>query len=208
MSDYGAMQSRIADEIARSDLTNQVKLAIQSAIDFHERERFYFNEDTTTWSTVANQEYYGSADNAEIPNLVEIDALKINANGRTYPLLPRDFAYMDAVSSTTTHTGDPVDYCYFRQRFRFYPIPSATRTVTLAYVKRLSTLSISADTNAWMTDGEELVRARAKWNLFLNVIRNPEEAAFMKAIEREALSALRAETTRRISVGRIRPAGI
>lgn len=205
MSDYGTMQARIADELARSDLTTQIQRAIQSAIKTYEREHFYFNEATATFNTVANQEYYGASDLADIATLVEIDAVKITVNGRSYPLVARDFGYIDAISTTATYTGDPSDYAYFKQQIRLYPIPNAVRTVTLAFVKRFATLSASGDTNAWMTDAEELVRMRAKADLFVNVIRSPEEAALCHQGELIAHAALQDETTRRIASGVIRP---
>lgn len=205
MSDYGTMQARIADELARTDLTTQIQRAIQSAIKIYERERFYFNEATATFSTVANQEYYGTSDLADIATLVEIDAVKLTVNGRSYPLVERDFAYLDAVSTTASYTGDPSDYAYFKLQIRLYPIPNAARTITLAYIKRFTTLSASGDTNAWMTDGEEMVRMRAKADLFVNVIRSPEEAALCHEGELIAYTALTNETTRRITSGSLRP---
>lgn len=205
MSDYGTMQSRIADELARSDLTTQIQRSIQSAIKFYERRRFYFNEAITTFSTVAAQEYYGTADNAEIPNIIEIDTLKLTANGSSYLLDPQDWQYIDEVSNSATASGDPTDYCYYRQEIRLYPIPDAVRTVTMSFVKRLPALPANGDTNAWMTDAEELIRIHAKRDLFVHVIRDFDEAAAMAEIEPEVLSVLDGETTKRISPGRLRP---
>ncbi len=206
MSTYGTMQARIADDLSgRTDLTTQIQEAIQTAIKFYERRRFYFNEATTTFSTVASQEYYGSSDNADIPNIIEIDTLKILVNGSTYLLTARDFQFIDDISNSTSSLGDPTDFCYYKQNIRLFPIPSAVRTITMAYVKRLTTLSASGDTNAWMTDGEELIRMRAKRLLFLNVIRSPEESATYAEFEAQALGVIEGETAKRISPGRLRP---
>lgn len=202
---YGTMQDRIADELARSDLTSQIKLSIQSAIDHYERQAFYFNESQFTFSTVASQEYYGSADSSSIPLLSDILSVRITVNGSTYTLIERDFQYLEAISTNSGYTGDPTEFCYFAKQFRFYPIPSAARTIQVSGTLRLSDLSATADTNAWMTDAEELIRCRAKYDLFMHVIRSPEEALAMKQAESEAAMALRGETTQRGSSNRIRP---
>ncbi len=202
---YGDMQTRIADELARTDLTSQIQLAILSAIAHYERRRFYFNETTSTFSTVANQEYYSSSNLADIATLVEIDSIRVTISSTRYTLIPRDFAYLDAICTNASATGNPTDYCYYQEQIRLYPIPSTARTVTMAYIKRLATLSASGDSNAWTTDAEELIRQRAKCDLFANVIRSPDEAMACRQYELIALDNLTAETVSRISTGHIRP---
>ena len=54
---YGAMIDRIESELGRSDLTNDVKNAIQSAIRHYERKRIYFNEFIDSLSVSSDQEY-------------------------------------------------------------------------------------------------------------------------------------------------------
>lgn len=205
MTTYLVMQTRISDELARDDLSSQVQLAILSAIDHYERERFYFTEGTATFSTVAGQEYYSSSDLADIATLVEIDSLRITVNSTRYTLCRRDFAYIDEIAASSTTTGDPTDFCYYKQQIRLYPTPSSVRTITMAYIKRLTALSSSSDSNAWTTDAEEMIRMRAKADLLYNVIRDPEEAAICERGAKIAHDALCHETARRISAGRVRP---
>ncbi len=208
MSDYGTMQARIADELARTDLTTQIRRAIQTAIKHHERKKLKFNQATGTFSTVASQEYYSSSDLADIPNLVLIDAVKITIGGTSYPLVERDFSEIDALNNGTT-TGDPEFYAYYKQQIRLSPVPSAANTVTLAYVKKLAALSADGDTNAWMVDGEELIRLTAKLDLFINVIRTVDQLELdrLKQREIEVLDAMETEaktnktTTLRTEIG-------
>ena len=202
---YGTMQDRIADELARTDLTSQIPKSILSAIAHYERQRFYFNETQFTFSTVANQEYYTSADSSQIPQLSQIDTVRITVNSSTYTLLNRDFAYLEAVQTSSTYTGDPTEYAYYAQQIRLYPIPSAVRTIQISGLQKFTALSATADTNAWMTDAEELIRARAKYDLFMHVIRSPEEALLMREAERDSYLALVSDTTTRVSTGRFRP---
>lgn len=208
MSDYGTMQTRIADELARSDLTSQIRLAILSAIRHHERKKLKFNQTTGTFSTVASQEYYSSSDLADIPNIVRIDAAKITSGGTNYPLMERDFSEIDALNEGTT-TDLPEFYAYYKQQIRLSAVPDAAYTVTLAYVKKLTALSASGDTNAWMVDAEELIRLTAKIDLFINVIRTVDQTEIdrLKQREIEVLDALETEakanktTTLRTEIG-------
>ena len=56
-----------------------------------------------------------------------------------------------------------------------------------------------------MTDAEELIRARAKRNLFLNWMEDSESEQRIKALEDEALLNLQQETSSRSQVSRLIP---
>lgn len=201
MSTFGVMQTRIADELARSDLSASIRDAIRSAIAFHERRRFYFNEASGTFTTVASQAEYTSADASWIPNVAEIDDVRITISNDSFQINKRSLQEINFLASSSTLTGDPTDYCYSRQRFVLYPTPQDAKTIRVNYVARFTTLSDTADTNAWMTDGEELIRLRAKMLLFRDVIRDPAEMATLAPFEAEALRALTRETGQRNATG-------
>lgn len=211
MSDFGTMIDRIEDELIRSDLTTQVKKAVQSAIRHYSRERFYFNEGQWTASTVASQKMY-----AVPTGLIEADMMKITVNGFEYELLKRDWNYLENVDTSPTYTGQPTDWAYFADQFRLYPVPDAVYTLTLSGVKTLDALSADADTNAWMVEGEELIRARAKADVRVNVIQDAAAIqeligfansgeGFYCAMEKSAFSSLKGRSNVRLAVGRIRP---
>lgn len=210
MTTYATMRTRITDEFVNESLTAaQVNSAIQSAIAHYQRERFYFTESRAqTFSTVASQEFYTSSDNTNIPNLSVIDELTITVNGMRYPLNERTWDWIDMISTTTTSTGPPNDYCYYGQQLRLYPIPDAAYTIRISGLIRLTTLSADSDSNAWMTDGEELIRQRAKWDLAMNTIHGPELAEVAAECEAVAYRVLKAETARRLGSGGIRPWGV
>jgi len=208
MTTYGVMQDRIIDECARdtdSAFPAIVRREIQSAIRHYERERFFFNEKRATFSVSSSQEWYTSADLSDLPGIVEFDGLTINLNSRLCPLTQRTFAYLEAIMSATTIFGDPTEFCIYRQQIRVYPVPNQGRAVTASYLYKFTTLSASTDTNAWMTDGEELIRSRAKRKLYAEVIKDTDQAVIAAQSEAEALGSLRTETTARLASGRIMP---
>lgn len=208
MTTYGTMQDRIADELDRADLTNQITRAIKSAIAYYERKPFWFNEQRTiSFPTVDGQEFYGSSDDSDIPNLLRIDTLKIaETSTDKYDLERRPFEELDAYSqSNVNDEGKPVWYAYYAKQIRLYPIPDASYSIYGSGIIALADLSATTDTNAWMTDGEALIRARAKWDLYTHVIKEVESAQLMKAAENEELRSLMAATSARKATGRILP---
>ena len=205
MTTFGTMKTRIADEISDSGLTSQIAAAIQSAIAYYERQRFWFNTRVTdSFALVANQEYYGSAALAAIPNLIEIDDMYATIGTTRYQILPTTFDEIAAMQDGAVTADPPYRFAYHAQQIRMYPIPSAVRTVTMADHYRLTALSADGDSNAWMTDAEELIRCHAKADLAANVTNDDGMAARMERRLPMLLAALKSETRRRRSIRTLR----
>jgi hypothetical protein len=206
MSTYLEMQTRIADELDRTDLTSQIQKAIQTAIAFYERKRFWFNEARSiTFNTVDGQEFYTSADQSDIPNLLTIDFVKLTISGSDKVNLDRS-SYQELEywsSNLSTDEGQPTAYAYYAKQLRLYPIPDAAYAVRVSGVFSLATLSADSDTNAWMTDAEALIRTRAKREILTHVIRDLEAAGVMNQVEQEQLKSLIEANTFRSSTGTI-----
>lgn len=203
MSTFGIMIDRVTDELKRSDLTAEARLAIKSAIRFYETKKFYFNEARSTLDTVAGQEYY------QLPtNFQAIDSLTLTTSNYTYPLIPRTFQWIEEHQTNDNFRGRPTEYAVYGQQLRVYPIPNEADRMEMAYQTRFDELSATADTNAWMTDGEELIRMRAKVDLLQNVIMGPDALSHADKYamrELNVLNVLRNETSARRSTGRVRP---
>ena len=208
MTTLGTMMDRIADELDRTDMTSQIQQAIKTAISKYERKRFYFNEARSlTFTTVDGQEFYTSADATDIPNLLFIDNVKLTISSSDKIDLDRaDYSELEYLSTnSTTDEGQPTCYAYYAKQLRLYPIPDAAYAVRVSGVFALSDLSATADTNAWMTDAEALIRSRAKREIFTHVIRDVEGAQAMAQAEAEELQSLNQATNARSSTGTILP---
>jgi hypothetical protein len=205
MTTYATMRTRILDEYVNESLTaSQVNAAIQTAIKHYERKPFFFNERTNTFSTVAAQEYYSSSDLSDIPNIVHIVSATVTSDSLKCKLLPVDFSIMDDEQDGSV-TGEPEQIAVFKQQIRLYPIPDTAYTVTLAYIYRFTALSGDSDTNAWMVEGEELIRQRAKRTLALDSLHADDLAGRAATLEAEALDELMAEGRRRLPNTVLRP---
>jgi len=202
---FGTLRDRIADELDRTDLTSQIEREIKSAIAFYERKRFWFNEKRVDFPTVTSQEWYTATDDSDIPNLLTLDIAKIAiGSANKYPLDLKPYDELEAISDgAAADAGQPTSLAYFQKQIRLYPIPDASYSVVLSGIFALDSLSASADTNAWMTDGEALIRQRVKANIYSNVIRDPELAAEAERREIQELNALQSATTQKKATGRL-----
>lgn len=203
MTTYQDMYDRIGDEIQDTSISTQVKRAIQDAISLYEPTRFYFNQTQSSFSTVANQEYYTASDLADIPLLIEIDSLLRTNSGVKSPLQAEDFQQMDRAQSGA-YFGPPRAFSYYNEQIRLYPIPDAVYVMSIAYHHRLTTLVLAGDTNAWMTDGEMLIRQAAKMLLALDVLQEPQIATNAAPLRDMALAKLEKETRKRRSNPRLK----
>lgn len=206
MTTLSVMKARIADELARDDLTSQIAYAITDAIDRYQSERFWFNESRDlSFSTVASQEYYTSSDNALIPNLYAIDGVFMTVGSTVTELKPYDVQEIERLSDNGTQTGEPFGYCYYQKKIRLYPVPTQVYTVRVpGLVKFAAPTSDSEADNVWMTDAERLIRSRAKYNLALDVTRDTELATTMAAAVSEAFDQLKGRTNRQTGTGTIK----
>ena len=205
MTTLTVLKARIADEMARSDIPDLIANSISSAIAYYQRKRFYFNElDSVTFSTVDTQAEYTSSDNAYIPYLYDIDAITVTVSSNNYE--------MDQISPeewrilyNTTATGQPECFAYFNQKLRLYPIPNDVWTVRIqAHVRIAAPATDGEASNVWMIDAEELIRARAKYDLYC-VLGDNKQASMANAWEQQALISLNALSNSMMKTGYITP---
>lgn len=212
MTTFSAMQTRIADDITRSDLTTQIANAINDAIKTWEGVRFAFNEKRYLIRTVPSQEYYdlsGSGllnfdasvtDTGEM--VLEIDSITNTVSNFPYPLRERTQQWFDRYQSLPSqYTGQPDSYGIYGNQLRLFPIPDGSGPeVDGAYNIRISALARlgpnplgeADDTNAWMTEGEILIRNQALVSLYRHPLKDAEsKAVAQEAVDEQFLSLTR-----------------
>ena len=193
-STYGTLQSRIADDLNRADLTSQIQQNINLAIKHYRTERFWFNETSATAAATV-----GSAQVAAPLDILIIDRLYILISGINIELLPMD---LDAIIEFRPITnGRPRSFCYYRNQFELDRKCDQAYTLTLYYVKELTALSASGDANLWTTDCEDLIVFHAEKMLYANVIKDMQKAQAAAALEKEALTRIRSLGIARTTTG-------
>lgn len=212
MTTLAIMKARIEAETLRSDLTANGAIAseIESAIKFYRSHRFWFSEKRTRadFNTVIGQSEYTATDQSDIPNLIRIDSISITDDGKAHAMRlasPLEIELM--IQSSTSLANVPVHYSYYAQVLRFYPIPDKVLPVRIMGVFQVASPATDSETNnPWMNEAEELIRARAKRNLYLNWMLGTEnsQVVAMKSFEDEALDRLKQENSSRNQTARIR----
>jgi hypothetical protein len=213
---FGTIKTRIADELNRSDLTSQISLAVISAVEHYERERWWFEETlVTTVSTVASQNYVSDA---VISSLAVIDMVQLTVGSAKYTLVQIPYDEWAAESSTSTTSGQPTEYAYYQDRLFLFPTPGSIYVLTISGVQRLATLSGASDANGFTNYCEELIRQRAKADIRCNIVLDEKaqsEAAqlgasgqtFLSGMERSAYINVTRERDVRATTGRLRASG-
>ena len=206
MTTLTSLKARVADDLARSDLTSQIANAISDAITHYQPQRFYFTESRdATFVTVAAQSRYSSSDDADIPKFVKFDAVfLVDSSSIVYELEMRPPVEMENLLDSGAPSGRPHSYAYFANGFQLFPIPDAVYTIRPVGVIRKDAPATDGEANnVWMTEAYELLRCRAKLYLAVHVLKNTDMALIMQAAEKEALSKLRSETTKKAAGGRV-----
>jgi hypothetical protein len=134
----------------------------------------------------------------------------------------REWTYVDA-----TGYGSPAFYSWWDRQVHVYPLPNTGFTSRIDYVKDLnrprfrwdgsqflfeeqataapyawSTIS-DTYTNGWLSSAESLVRAWAKWDLYLNFYKNEERAQESREVFFAEKDRIRSESVN-FSLGDIR----
>lgn len=194
MSTYTQLQSRIADDINRADLTSQIQQCILLAIAHYKDERFWFNETTTTLTASV-----GSAQVAAPSDIVKVDRFYITISSKNIELFPKELN--DVIEFRPTTNGRPRSFSYYGNQFELDRKADTAYSLPLYYIKELAALSAGSDTNGWTTDGEDLVVFHAEKFLYANVIKDSEKAALAERLEGQALTQLRSRARARTTTG-------
>lgn len=141
---------------------------------------------------------YGAAVNATASASITAVAYGLNR----LPLELIDYETWANQAYGSTGGSQPCQYAYYQDRILLYPTPNAVYGLIVSYTKRLTTLSADADNNGWTNFCEPLIRSRAKWDIFKNLLYMPALATLAKQEEVDALAMLDEDRTQRNTTGR------
>jgi len=203
MSDYGTMQARIARDLRRTTIADDIKNAILDAIKVEEIRHYWFNEGRTSATTIADNPYLSVPTNFLHP--IHLEYYDSNA---WVPI--QDEAYTQIVYDDPgpIWTGRPQAYSMFASQVRLMPTPDAAYPVKMHFVKQLPTLTSDSDSNSWMTEAEILIRQTAKAIVCEDIIKGSaaeKEAPRYRTLAGYARDKLDFETLQRRRSGRLRP---
>lgn len=209
MSTLGIMKERIASELRRDDLSSASEFralsqvsdihdAIMTAIAEYDHEELYFkqNRGDVVFNTVASQDRYDADDDADIARIIKIEYGYAIIGGMSIKLYPRRADLMEGSNlGDGALLGQPAFYSWYGEQIIIEPIPNDAFSLRFGCIlKTTAPASDNEANNRWMTDGELLIRCRAKAELYAHVIKDTEKAAAQYELAARALQRLRERT--------------
>ena len=221
-----------------------VNREINHAIKHYESQPFRWNQvRRSEWVTTT-----AYTANVTLPNdMISMRKVEIIYGGRYYTIPKCDIDEIDRInhspSLTAYSTSIPAKYAIEGDVLILAPPTSAARTLAGTYIKRFLPTSVTDSTttkivfagshtvtvttttshknrlNGWTTDGEELIRARAKAAIRINYLNDPEaiqemaviasrNEPFLSVLEAYAYKALADETFDALATGKIKGYGL
>lgn len=192
MSTFGEMEDRIADDLNRTDLSTQIRKAINRAVDFYKKEPLWFTETSGSFTTSASAISYGTTDSNLPTDIDKIHYAEMTVSGSKYDLDIWPFEKLKNLNVTNS-VGEPEAIAWWQNKLWFYQIPIIARTVTLYYTKSypVYTANATGSTNDFMSYAEDLIEARSRWWVNSRIIKDRQSAQDDKAQEMDALEGLR-----------------
>ena len=182
--------SRRVDEENNTAVTvDEVKAAINDAISYWKRKKFYFNAAVSTVQTVTGSPILS------IPNgVVRVMDMSIGFNQSTYRLAsvtPDHYDY-----SNVQALGRPYSYTYRNGGFELYYYPDMAYNVTVRYLKDYAPLADDTDSNDFTEEGAKLIELWAIGTLFGELRPDPQRESYAIARAEDEARQLTAMTNR------------
>ena len=194
MANIAETVTRICDDLSRpeGEIGDVVQREILSAISFYESKRLVFNERVVTASlSLTNQYSFSSlvANESGVEDIIAIDSIKVSDGSREYELERSNWRDMFSLDSLAAAASFPDYWSTFNKTLRLYPTPNQTLTAYITAHVKLDTLlgASGATENAWLQEGEELIRTRATGMVLSRKLDDFEKATVYRAMETDAL---------------------
>jgi hypothetical protein len=173
VSTFANMVRRIRNDLNRgSSHDTRIKEAICDAIEYFTPRRLGFNQKRAQTVLESAREFI-----ALPTDWIEVDHMRLELDSERRPLTEVAFDWIEDNQRGQVIAGEPTHYAIHAREARFYPVPDRSYTLVMSFHCEFNDISVSASdgaTNAWMTEGELLVRTRALGDLYMNYIGGAE----------------------------------
>lgn len=202
MTTWADLQTRVQDELDRTDLNSQIDRELRKAVKHYEKQRWWFNEQQATASTSSSQAAYG------LPSdLLVLDDLEITISTRRFRMVEIQWGkYLDEYRYGGV-VGQPSEWAYYADQLWLGPVPNGVYTLNLNYTRTLYPESFTSGTdNAWTNFAEDLITSRAMKSLGHRVLGLPNSQLLTwQELERQSYQSLLAMNDQRLMTGKVRP---
>lgn len=208
MATRSDVEAQIADDLARSDLSGQITAAVNTSIRAYRFHRLGFNEAYRVTATASISADFLALSDISV-RFRKIDRIRIVRSAGDYlDLYHRDYDWIMSRQDVRV-LCQPIEYAIYNNTIHFDSMADQSYTLLIDGIKELgnaaSATFSNGDASAWFNDGRELVRHRAKREIYANVLKDMELAAAAGASEKDALNTIKGEHGEQNGTGFIRP---
>lgn len=202
------VEAEIADDLQRNDLAVQITKAVDTAIRAYEGKRFDFNEIDEISVTLSSSVAF-IARTALPVRFTKVDTVRVLRNPTFKQKLDKKtYIHIKEQQETITY-GAPYEYCIYAKKLQFDNYADINYTLILEGIQSLGSAASdsysTASAVAWFNEGRELIRHRAKREIYMHVLKDANLAAMAKLAEQEALDTLRGDTNELVATNQIEP---
>lgn len=206
MTGLATVVSRIRSDLNRgSDFDARIKEAIANAIAFYRATRFGFNTKRKTNFSISTEFTSLTA------TWIETDYLKITVPSFLKTLVEENYVLLNERVKDLSLSDEPHWFTIQNRMIRVYPAPDKSYSAEMQFLADLPEVSISASdsaSNAWLTEGYELIKTHAFVEVVEMYISDDSQmvakADRARAREAEIESRLKRRANREQSSGRVR----
>lgn len=173
------------DFLNRTDFSDTVKRAVNTAIRHYQRERFWFNETSTVLTCQVSIETI-----VKPVDFLFLDYLEVTQNSAHTELVKKPFDFIRKLNIDTS-VGLPTVFAEYGENFHLANVPDSAYPVNCYYVQQMAALVNDGDTNNWLSAAEDVIVYAASKLVWATTIRNASAAGVCAQMESAAISELR-----------------
>ena len=216
MTTFLDVRTRVADQLARSDLNTQIDREIQLAMARYNRRVSWLHEvREVSLTSVAAQAWYSSVDVStgtgpqdttgrtavDVADIQKIDYMR---DPNYDDLRQVHYSDFEGFFDTTGAAGRPTYFTLYAGQIGIWPVPDGVTIYTLSAVVKPIIPSLAADESIWFDQAQELIENAAAAAICRKFIQDGERAQAFQVYETEAWNDLVREGNQKMATGKLR----
>ena len=216
MTTFLDVRTRVADQLARSDLNTQIDREIQLAMARYNRRVSWLHEvREVSLTSVAAQAWYSSVDVStgtgpqdttgrtavDVTDIQKIDYMR---DPNYDDLRQVHYSDFEGFFDTTGAAGRPTYFTLYAGQIGIWPVPDGVTIYTLSAVVKPVIPSLATDESIWFDQAQELIENAAAAAICRKFIQDGERAQAFQVYETEAWNDLVREGNQKMATGKLR----
>lgn len=210
------VRTRVADQLARSDLNTQIDREIQLAMARYNRRVSWLHEvREVSLTSVAAQAWYSSVDvstgtgpqdttGRTAVDVTDIQKISYMRDPDYDDLRQVHYSDFEGFFDTTGAAGRPTYFTLYAGQIGIWPVPDGVTIYTLSAVVKPVIPSLATDESIWFDQAQELIENAAAAAICRKFIQDGERAQAFQVYETEAWNDLVREGNQKMATGKLR----